>query len=131
MYFEPGINFFIINRLNQIKSQTANVYCSCLRSYVSRYNILLSVHQRCHEWVLDPVIYGNALSFLCYANISFLFCRWNAIVSALGGSAGVSTDDVYLTTNALFYKYFEHWGFGKGIDVSHIINSGRSIGDAR
>ena len=59
------------------------------------------------------------------------YYRWNIINTALYSSDSVPTNDLYIATNALFYKYFEHWGFGKGIDVSHIINSGRSIGDAR
>lgn len=31
----------------------------------------------------------------------------------------------------MYYKYFEHWSFGKGLELLHIINSGRSLGDAR
>ncbi len=53
--------------------------------------------------------------------------RWNAIVSAKWGEPA----NTYVATNARFYKYFEHWAFGKGISVSHIVNSGRSLGDSR
>ncbi len=38
---------------------------------------------------------------------------------------------MYIASNAIHYKYFEHWAFGKGIEISHVLNSGRSIGDAR
>lgn len=38
---------------------------------------------------------------------------------------------VFVVTNAVFYKAFEFWSLGKGLDVSHVINSGRTIGDAR
>lgn len=41
------------------------------------------------------------------------------------------TSHVYLVTNAAEYKPFEFWGFGKGIPVSHIINTGATLGDAR
>jgi hypothetical protein len=53
--------------------------------------------------------------------------RWDALAAA--GWADPS--DVYIATNALFYKYLEHWGFSKGVHVSHIVNSGRTLGDAR
>lgn len=38
---------------------------------------------------------------------------------------------VYIATNASFYKHFEFWALGKGIALQHVINSGRSVGDAR
>lgn len=36
-----------------------------------------------------------------------------------------------LTTNAEYYKFFEYWGFGKGVALSQMVNSGRSLGDNR
>lgn len=36
-----------------------------------------------------------------------------------------------LATNAEYYKFFEYWGFGKGIPLTQMINSGRSLGDNR
>jgi hypothetical protein len=53
--------------------------------------------------------------------------RWNALAScSLADPASV-----YVGSNALFYKFFEHWSIGKGVGISHIVNSGRSLGDAR
>ena len=38
---------------------------------------------------------------------------------------------VFVATNAVNYKFFEFWAHSKGIATSHIINSGRSLGDTR
>lgn len=38
---------------------------------------------------------------------------------------------LFIATNAVNYKYFEFWAFSKGIPASHVINSGRSLGDLR
>jgi hypothetical protein len=38
-----------------------------------------------------------------------------------------SSSSVVLATDAVGYKAFEFWGFGKGLYVHQIVNSGRSI----
>jgi hypothetical protein len=38
---------------------------------------------------------------------------------------------VYVATNATYYKYFENWALGKGLPLSHVVNSGRSLADNR
>jgi hypothetical protein len=38
---------------------------------------------------------------------------------------------VYVATNATYYKYFENWAVGKGLALSHVVNSGRTLGDNR
>lgn len=38
---------------------------------------------------------------------------------------------MYVATNAQYYKFFEFWALSKGISISHIVNSGRSLGDCR
>lgn len=55
--------------------------------------------------------------------------RWAALTAA--GLASSPADDVLVATNAAYYKAFEHWAFGKGVPVAHVVNSGRSVGDAR
>ncbi len=52
---------------------------------------------------------------------------WTSLVTA----GWASPNDIYIASNAVHYKYFEHWAFGKGIEISHVLNSGRSIGDSR
>jgi hypothetical protein len=54
-------------------------------------------------------------------------CRWKALEDASIADAALT----YVATNAFYYKYFEVWGFGKGMALPHIINSGRSLGDNR
>lgn len=54
-------------------------------------------------------------------------CRWRLLDAA--GYADTAL--TYVATNAESYKYFEHWAFGRGIALPHIINSGRSLGDNR
>ena len=53
--------------------------------------------------------------------------RWASLHSAGFASA----ERVFVVTNAVFYKAFEFWALGKGLDVSHVINTGRTLGDAR
>lgn len=53
--------------------------------------------------------------------------RWRALSAAgLGDPAAA-----YVITNAACYKAFEFWAFGRGLALPHVINSGRSVGDAR
>lgn len=53
-------------------------------------------------------------------------CRW----AALSG-VGAGADNVYVVTNATTYKFAEFWAVGKGLTVHNVINTGRSVGDAR
>lgn len=55
------------------------------------------------------------------------FRRWSCLSAA--GMAQPSR--VYIATNASYYKHFEFWALGKGVALQHVINSGRSVGDAR
>jgi hypothetical protein len=36
---------------------------------------------------------------------------------------------LFIATNAVSYKHFEFWAESKGVPTSHILNSGRSVGD--
>jgi hypothetical protein len=36
---------------------------------------------------------------------------------------------LFLCTNAVNFKHFEFWAHSKGVPTSHILNSGRSLGD--
>jgi hypothetical protein len=56
-----------------------------------------------------------------------LLCRWRRL-SAVGCA---NPSSVYVATNAYYYKYFEVWAFSKGIELRHVVNSGRSLGDNR
>ena len=54
-------------------------------------------------------------------------CRWRVL-----GAAGLDDPALaYVVTNAAHYKAFEFWAFGRGLALPHVINSGRSVGDAR
>jgi len=56
-------------------------------------------------------------------------CRWDTLATA-----GLNlTTHIFVATNASNYKSFEFWALGKGIPISHIVNSGAStaLGDAR
>jgi glucuronokinase len=37
----------------------------------------------------------------------------------------------FVASNATYYKYFEFWSLGHGIPLSNIVNSGRTLADAR
>ena len=54
--------------------------------------------------------------------------HWWGCLEALG--LNLQTH-LYLATNAVNYKFFEFWAHSRGISTSHIINSGRSLGDLR
>ena len=38
---------------------------------------------------------------------------------------------VFVVTNAVYYKALEFWSLGKGLDISHVVNTGSTLGDAR
>jgi hypothetical protein len=78
-----------------------------------RDTVLLACSSGCGVLTIFPVV-----AFLC---------RWEAL-SAAGYAA---PENVYVATNALYYKFFEFWSFGKGLAINHIVNSGRSLGDSR
>jgi len=45
--------------------------------------------------------------------------------------AGVRKDQCYVVSDALHYKNFERWAVSHGLDVSHVLNSGRTLGNTR
>ena len=57
-----------------------------------------------------------------------LIDHWWSCLEALG--LNLSTH-IFLATNAVNYKHYEFWAHSKGIATSHIINSGRSLGNIR
>jgi hypothetical protein len=57
-----------------------------------------------------------------------LLDKWWAALDAAGLADPAS---VFVATNASYYKFFEFWAIGKGLALPHVINSGRSVGDAR
>lgn len=57
-----------------------------------------------------------------------LIDHWWSTLEALG--LNLQTH-LFIATNAVNYKFFEFWAFSKGIPATHVINSGRSLGDLR
>lgn len=57
-----------------------------------------------------------------------LLDKWWAALDAAGLA---DPSSVFVATNASYYKFFEFWAIGKGLALPHVINSGRSVGDAR
>lgn len=52
--------------------------------------------------------------------------RWETL-AAVGLNL---TSHVYIVSNARDYKPIEFWAFGRGIPLTHIINTGATIGPA-
>jgi hypothetical protein len=51
--------------------------------------------------------------------------------SALSSHGLLDPSSVFFACNAQYYKYFEYEAFGRGVPLSNVINSGRSLGDSR
>ena len=62
-----------------------------------------------------------------YNNTSLLDHWWHS----LSAHSLFNPARVYIVTNAIYYKAIEFWSIGRGLDVSHVVNTGCSLGDAR
>lgn len=86
-----------------------------------------AVGSRCarswRRWLRRPAAHQYALR----STAPPVPARW----ASLHGAGFASPERVFVVTNAVFYKAFEFWALGKGLDVSHVINTGRTLGDAR